>query len=463
MKTKDVSYISWMSMVRVLIVSLPYCNHTTLFSGFSDGYQLWNNVISLTYSTIKGNNGDLERSIILNFKRTRCSGIKSLELTYASLFKACASLLALEEGQQIHVDCFKHGLDSDVYVRNTMIQFYASCKKITDARQVFDEMPHTSVVSWNTIISACFRVSRFYESVSVEYFMNMRAVEIEPDGTTVVVMLSVCAELGNLTLGKCVHTLLIERGFELTCQLGTALVNMYAKCGALNWASLVFDKMPDRNVWTWSAMIQGLALARHAIALFKKMKDASIQPNHVTYLGVICVCSHAGYVEDGYQFFEEMKRVYGIKPRLTHYGAMVDVLGRAGHLTEAYNFIVNMPIKPDATLWRTLLSACSVHSGSDFDRVGEKVQKKLLELEPRWSGNLVMVANKYAEVCKWEDAARLRKSMRFKRLKKMAGESCIEVKGSTFRLLSGYDSQATCVDIYLLLHGLSLNMKINNP
>ncbi|KAI3784837.1 hypothetical protein L1987_43943 [Smallanthus sonchifolius] len=441
-------------------------SYARLVIGHSENSKLssWNNVISLTYSTIKGNNGDLERSTILNFKRIRCSGIRSLELTYASLFKACASLLALEEGQQIHVDCFKHGLGSDVYVRNTMIHFYGSCKKIIDARQVFDEMLYTSVVSWNTIISACFRVSRFYESV--EYFKRMREVEIEPDGTTVVVMLSVCAELGNLTMGKCVHTLLIEKGFELSCQLGTALVNMYAKCGALNWASLVFDKMPDRNVWTWSAMIQGLAqhgLARHAISLFKKMKDASIQPNHVTFLGVICACSHAGYVEDGYRFFEEMKCVYGIKPRLTHYGAMVDVLGRAGHLMEAYNFIVNMPIKPDPTVWRTLLSACSVHSGSDFDKVGEKVQKKLLELEPRWSGNLVMVANKYAEVCKWEDAARLRKSMRFKRLKKLAGESCIDVKGSTFRLLSGYDSQATCVGIYLLLDGLSLNMKINNP
>ncbi|KAJ0754416.1 putative tetratricopeptide-like helical domain superfamily [Helianthus annuus] len=422
------------------------------------------NVTTLTYSTIKGNNVDSDKETILNFKRIHCSGIRSFELTYASVFKACASLLALEEGRQIQVDCLKHGLDSDVYVGNTMIHFYGCCKKIIDAHKVFDEMPYTSVVSWNTIISAYFRVSWFYESV--ECFMKMRNVGIEPDGTTFVVVLSVCAELGNLTFGKYVHAQMIEKGLGLTCRLGTALINMYGKCGALNMASLVFDKMVDCNVWTWSAMIQGLAqhgLARHAIALFEKMKDASIQPNHVTFLGVICACSHAGYVEDGYRFFEEMKNVYGIKPRLTHYGAMVDVLGRAGHLTEAYNFIVNMPIEPDPTVWRTLLSACSVHSASDFDGVGEKVQKKLLELEPRWSGNLVMVANKYAEVCKWEDAAQMRKSMRFKRLKKIAGESCIEVNGLTFRLLSGFDSQAPCVDIYLLLDGLCLNMKINNP
>nr|XP_043615678.1 pentatricopeptide repeat-containing protein At2g36730 [Erigeron canadensis] len=386
-----------------------------------------------------------------------------IEFTYISVFKACASLSALEEGRQIQVDCLKRGFDSDIYVGNTMVHFYGSCKKIVDARKVFDEMIYTSVVSWNTIISAFRHVSWLPESI--EYFMKMRRVEIEPNGTTMMVMLSVCAELGNLTMGKCVHSQIIEKGLELTCELGTALVNMYAKCGDLNWASLVFDTVHNRNVWTWSAMILGLAqhgLARHALSLFKKMKETAIQPNYVTFLGVICACSHAGYVEEGYRFFNEMKCVYGIKPRLVHYGAMVDVLGRSGHLNEAYDFILKMPIKPDPTIWRTLLSACNVHSAIDFDEVGEKVRMKLLELEPRGSNNLVMIANKYADICKWEDVAQLRKRMRVRGLKKMAGESCIEVKGSSFRFLSGYDSQASCVNIYLLLDGLSLNMKISN-
>lgn len=393
-----------------------------------------------------------------------CSGIRPVELTYASVFKTCALALALNEGRQVQGDCLKRGMDSDVYVRNTMIHFYASCKKIVDARKVFDEMQWKSVVSWNSIISGFVRVSWFYEAV--EYFMKMRGSGVEGDGTTMVVMLSVCAEIGNLTMGKCVHTQIIGMGLEVSCQLGTALVNMYAKCGDLNLASLVFGMMDERNVWTWSAMILGLAQhghARNALSLFKKMKDTRIQPNYVTFLGVICACSHAGYVEDGYRFFEEMKRVYGIKPRLIHYGAMVDVLGRAGCLSKAYNFILNMDIKPDPTVWRTLLSACNVHNGIDFDGVGEKVRRRLLALEPRWSGNLVMLANKYADECKWDDVAQLRKSMRVEGLKKISAESCIELNGYTFRFLSGYNSRAACVNIYLLLDGLSLNMKINNP
>ncbi|PWA74081.1 pentatricopeptide repeat (PPR) superfamily protein [Artemisia annua] len=374
-----------------------------------------------------------------------CSGIRPVELTYASVFKTCALALALDEGRQVHTDCLKRGMDSDVYVRNTMIHFYGSCKKIVDARKVFDEMQWKSVVSWNSIISGFVRVSWFYEAV--EYFMKMRGSGFEGDGTTMVMMLSVCAEIGNLTMGKCVHTQIIGMGLEVSCQLGTALVNMYAKCGDLNLASLVFDMMDERNVWTWSAMILGLAQhghARNALSLFKKMKDARIQPNYVTFLGVICACSHAGYVEDGYRFFEEMKRVYGIKPRLIHYGAMVDVLGRAGCLSEAYNFILNMHIKPDPTVWRTLLSACNVHNGIDFDGVGEKVRRRLLALEPKWSGNLVMLANKYADECKWDDVAQLRKSMRVKGLKKISAESCIELNGYTFRFLSGFDSRAAC-------------------
>ncbi|CAI9283192.1 unnamed protein product [Lactuca saligna] len=421
-----------------------------------------NNVIRVC-TTRKGNNGDLyrERETILNFKQMHSSHIRPFELTYASVFKACASMLAFEEGRQIQVNCLKRGLDFDVYVRNTMIHFYASCKKIINARQLFDEMSYRSVVSWNTIISAFFHVSWFYESIL--YYTKMRNIGIEPDGTTMVVMLSVCAELGNLTMGKCVHTQTIAKGLELNCQLGTSLVNMYAKCGALNYAHLVFDKMHNRNVWTWSTMIQGLAqhgFATHALTLFEKMELTKIQPNHVTFLGVLSACSHGGLVKDGYRFFKQMKGVFGINPRMTHYGAMVDVLGRSGCLNEAYDFILKMPIKPDPTVWRTLLSACNVHGGNDFDGVGEKVKKRLLELEPKWSGNLVIIANRYANVCKWEEVEKVRKSMK---VKKMVGESCIEVKGSTFRFLSGYVCKASCVNIYLLLYGLNLNMKINDP
>ncbi|KAI3452298.1 hypothetical protein Pfo_008963 [Paulownia fortunei] len=384
----------------------------------------WNNVIR-AYAT---SNSDSQREAIWVFLDMRRLGVRPNQHTFPFLFKACASFLGLNEGRQIHGDVVKHGFHFNVYVQNTLIHLYGSCKKILDSYKVFDEMTYRTVVSWNSIISANIECSWFYDSVAL--FVKMRDSAFEPDETTMVIVLSACAELGNLSLGKWVHSQVIEKGMVVNCQLGTALVDMYGKCGDVNYAILVFNRMDYRNVWTWSSMILGFAqhgFARYALELFKKMRNYSIKPNHVTFLGVLCACSHAGLVEDGQYYFIEMEQVHGIKPMMVHFGAMVDILGRAGRLREAYAFVMNMPIEADGIVWRALLSACSIHDVNDYIGVGEKVRQKLIELEPKRSGNFVMLANNYAEVGLWEKAAHLRSRMRDRGLKKIAGESCLEV------------------------------------
>ena len=406
---------------------------------------------------------DSPREAIWVFREMRVRGVRTNKLTYPFLFKACSAMTALKEGKQAQVDTFKLGLEDDVYVNNTLIHFYGSCKKISDARKVFNEMPVRSFVSWNSIITVC--VDNLWFSDGIEYFVKMRNSGFEPDETAMVVLLSACAELGNLSLGKCVHSQVIARGLVLNRQLGTSLVDMYAKSGALLYAKLLFDRLKERNVWTWSAMILGLAqhgFAKEALALFAEMMNSSISPNYVTFIGVLCACSHAGLVQDGYRYFHDMEHLHGIKPMVIHYGAMVDVLGRAGFLSEAYTFIRSMPIEPDPIVWRTLFSACSTHGVNDDEGVGDKVRRRLLELEPRRSGNLVMVANMYAEVGMWKEAADVRRIMRVGRMKKSAGESCIELGGSIRRFVSGYDLQADYENIYELLDVLNLHMKMIN-
>jgi len=193
----------------------------------------------------------------------------------------------------------------------------------------------------------------------IGYFLRMRGCGIEPDETAMVLMLSACAELGYLSLERWVHSQLVLRGMVLSCQLGTALVDMYAKSGALGYARIVFERMGKRNVWTCSAMILGLAqhgFAEDALELFAMMNNNDdLSPNYVTYLGDLCACSHAGLVDEGYQYFHDMEYVHGIKPMMTHCGAMVDILCRTGLLRQAYEFIQNMPIEPDPIVWRTLL------------------------------------------------------------------------------------------------------------
>lgn len=212
-------------------------------------------------------------------------------------------------------------------------------------------------------------------------------------------------------------------------------------------------------------MILGLAqhgFAKDSMQLFSKMKNSSMCPNYVTFIGVLCACSHAGLVDEGYQYFHDMEHLHGIKPMMVHYGAMVDILGRAGRLSEAYTFIMNMPIEPGPVVWRTLLSACNNHEVKDDDGIGDRVRQRLLELEPRRSENLVIVANMYAETGMWEKAANIRRQMKNGRMKKSAGESWIELDGSIHSFFSGYDSVTDYEDIYKLLHLLKLHMKMTS-
>ncbi|KAH1044501.1 hypothetical protein GYH30_025990, partial [Glycine max] len=161
-----------------------------------------------------------------------------------------------------------------------------------------------------------------------------------------------------------------------------------------------------------------------------------------------CACSHAGMVNEDYKYFHDMECVHGIKTLMMHYGAMVDVLGRAARLEEAYEFIQSMPIEPDPVVWRTLL------------RVGERVRKKFLLMEPRRGGNLVIVANMFAEVEMWEKAANV--GHESGGMKKVAGESCADLGGSMHRFFAGYDPCPDLVPVYHLLDGFNLHLKMVN-
>ncbi|XP_047324547.1 pentatricopeptide repeat-containing protein At2g36730 [Impatiens glandulifera] len=390
------------------------------------------------------------------------TSIRPDELTYSFLFKACASLSVSTEGKMIHVDVLKYGLDSELYVQNNLINFYGQCQLIMDARKVFDSMTYRSIVSWNSIISVCVDNSCFRESI--ELSCKMQRCGFEPNETTAVVLLSASGELGNLSFGKWIHSQVITKQLDMNCQLGTSLVDMYSKCGDLHYAEQVFDTMPITTVWTWSALIMGLAQhgrGNEALRVFDKMKDERVRPNGITFLGVLCACSHAGLVEEGIRYFHEMENFHGIKPSMMHHGAMVDVFCRAGRVREAYDFVRKKMhvIRPDAVVWRTLLQACNVHDVNDSSGIGKKVKKRLLKLEPRRGGNFVMMANKWAEVGMWEKAKRIRNRMSEKGLEKMSGTSLIEINGSAHRFFSGNNGQVSHLGICILLDSLEIHMK----
>ncbi|CAL9188079.1 unnamed protein product [Musa hybrid cultivar] len=428
---------------------------TLLLSAADTMLSSWNHVIR-GYSQ-----SDFPMEATLVFLHMRRRGLRPDEFTFPFVLKACAKIMCLRLGRQVHADTLKNGVHPVVYVQNALMNLYGSCRRMDEVRRLFDGMSLRTVVSWNTVLSACAHNALPEESIDI--FGQMRSCGFEPDQTTYAILLSAAAELGCLSFGRWLHGQLIGSKLVLNVQLGTALVNMYAKCGAVRYASRVFERMALKNVWTWSAMILGLAqhgYASQAIELFDQMVNASVEPNYVTYLAVLCACSHAGLVNEGYRFFHEMVEEHRIDPTMAHYSAMVDVLGRKGCLHEAYHFIRSMPSEPDAVVWRTLLSACQLHVAKDVTSIGKDVKRILLELEPKRGGNYVMASNLYSEEGSWEEAAKVRRVMREEGLKKVPGGSCIEVGGRICRFISGDESCINFEDICQILDGLKLNMKM---
>lgn len=350
------------------------------------------------------------------YKRMKEVGEVVDNFTFSFLLKVCGQLGSDLLGKQIHCSIVKHGLEFHVFVRSTLVHMYGMFKDVETARHLFDELPSPDLVAWNTIIDC--HVSRGKCTEALDLFLRMLRTGIQPDEATIVVTLSACATSGALDFGRWVHSCIDNTSLCNILSVLNALMDMYAKCGAVDEAYATFNKMNEKSIVSWNTIILGLATHGHAekaLQLFSKMLNEELEnPDDVTFLGVLCACSHGGMVDEGRQYFDIMMD-YHIQPTMKHYGCMVDILGRAGLVEEAYGLIRSMPMECNAVVWRTLLAACRVHGNIE---VGEKVRMHLLELEPDHSSDYVLLANMYASTGKWNEMLRVRKSMRDRRVQK---------------------------------------------
>ncbi|XP_031473503.1 pentatricopeptide repeat-containing protein At5g15300 [Nymphaea colorata] len=426
------------------------------------------------------------------------SHVKPDSFTFPFLLKACSKLGSISVGNQVHCRVLKLGLQSDVFVRNSLIHLnagsgslevarhlfdemaqrdvvawsaltvgYARRGKIEDARYLFDRMPERDLISWNVMVTAYTKCGdmesarRLFNEIpqrdvvswnamisgyvlcgdqsrAMELFDEMQQAGERPDEVTMLSLLSACADVGALDVGKRIHTVL-EQGDavnELSVVLGNALIDMYAKCGSIVDSLRVFNQMHEKDVSSWNSIIGGLAFHGHAesaLSLFEEMQRGKmVRPNGITFVGVLVACSHAGKVEEGRRWFEIMRNKYKIEPNIKHYGCMVDILGRAGLLKEAFDFIEGMAIEPNAIIWRTLLGACRIHGDLCL---AERATRKLLELRPDQSGDYVLLSNMYASIGRWDGAEEVRKLMGNRGVRKEPGCSLIEVNSELFHFL----------------------------
>ncbi|TYI15714.1 hypothetical protein ES332_A08G205100v1 [Gossypium tomentosum] len=307
----------------------------------------------------------------------------------------------------------------------TMIGGYSKCGDGKSARELFDEMPEKDHLAFNAMISCYAQNSEPKEALKLFDDMLKSGVNIQPDGVTLASVISACSQLGELRFGSWIESYINKHGIQMDDHMATALVDLHSKCGNVDKAYKLFNGLRKRDVVAYSAMIAGCAIngkAIDAIKLFQEMVEAQIQPNLATFSGLLTAYNHAGLVEEGYRCFNLMKD-NGLVPSTDHHAIMVDLLGRAGKLEEAYKLIKSMPVKPHTGVWGALLQACSVHKNVEF---GEIAAKHCFELEPSTGGYYSLLANIYASVGRWQDARRMRRNMDRKKLDKIPGCSWTE-------------------------------------
>ncbi|XP_057838193.2 pentatricopeptide repeat-containing protein At5g59600 [Cryptomeria japonica] len=367
-----------------------------------------------------------------------------------------------EDAQRLFCQMQLEGIKPDVITWNAMIAGYAQSGCGDEALKVFDQMQtlgiKPNVVTWNSIIAGY--AQNEHKDKALKSLHQMLLSGAIPNSVTVASVLPVCADIASLHHGKEIHAYMVRCGFMSDIIAGSALVDMYAKCGNVEIAHNVFDKFSRADLVLWNTMIAGYAMhgqSECALTLFNQMQKENMKPDHVTFIGVLSACSHAGLVQKGWEHFFSMNQVYNIQPQVEHYACMVDLLGRAGCLDEAHRIIINMSIQPDSRIWGALLSACRTHCNPEL---GEWAAGHLFQVDPDNIGSYVLLSNIYAAAGRWDDVAKTRILMRDRGLQKKPGSSWVEVKNRTHTFTAGDTSHPQMKEIYAMLDILGKQMKL---
>ncbi|WCJ30662.1 Pentatricopeptide repeat (PPR-like) superfamily protein [Euphorbia peplus] len=342
--------------------------------------------------------------------------------TFGTVLTACGNLQRVMQGKEVHGKVITSGCSRNVIIESSLVDMYAKCGLLDHSQRVFDRMSRRNSVSWTALMGGYCQNGDF-ESV-INIFREAEMTDLYSFG----IVLRACAGLAAIRHGKEVHCQYMRRGGWRDVIAESALVDLYAKCGCIDFAHRVFSDMPLRNSITWNSMICGFAQngrGEEALRIFHEMVKDSAKPDYITFVGVLFACSHAGLVDQGRKYFFSMIEEYEIEPGIEHYNCIVDLLGRAGLLEEAENLIENANCRDKSSIWAVLLGACATGSNSDAS-AAERIAKKTMELEPQYHLSYVYLANIYRAVGRWEDAVNIRKLMEDRGVKKTPGRSWIE-------------------------------------
>ncbi|KAL5054677.1 hypothetical protein RYX36_035359 [Vicia faba] len=416
---------------------------------------LWNSMVN-GYAQI----GHFEEALWM-FRRMGENGVVPCKYTVTGVLSICSVMGDFDNGRVVHGFVTKMGYAASVVVSNALIDMYGKCKCASDALDVFEVMDEKDIFSWNSIISVHQRCGDHYGTLGL--FDRMLGNRVQPDLVTVTAVLPACTHLAALMHGREIHGYMIVNGLGKEggnnefgdVQLNNALMDMYAKCGNMRDAHMVFDIMTEKDVASWNIMITGYGMHGYgdeALDIFSRMCQAQLAPNEISFVGLLSACSHAGMVKEGLEFLAVMDSNYSVSPSIEHYTCVIDMLCRAGKLMEAYDLMLTMPFKADSVGWRALLAACRITKDTDL---AEIAASKVIELEPGHCGNYVLMSNVYGVVGRYEEVSELRHTMRQQNVKKRPGCSWIELVNGVHVFITGDRTHPQTDFIYAGLNSLT--------
>ena len=407
------------SLVNALISMYSNCGHINA-GKFLFEVMPWRSIVSWNALMTGYRYHNLQNEVIASFCQMIWEGQKPNYVTLLNLLPACSTLL---QGKSIHAFAVRTGIIVEIPIITSLISMYARYEITNSYLFLFGMGEKKDIALWNAVMSAYIKTRNAKEVVT--FFCELLHARVEPDFITFLSLISACVQLSCLNLSNSIMAYIIQKGFDKHIVISNALIDLYARCGNISIAKKIFEDLPSKDAVSWSAMINGYGLhgdSNAALALLSQMKHSGIRPDGCTYTSVLSACSHGGFADQGWMIFNSMVEE-GVPPRMEHYACMVDLLGRTGQLSEAYNFVEKLPCKPSISLLESLLGACRVHGNVEL---GEKISRLLFQLDPKNSGSYVMLYNIYAAAGRWMDANRVRSDMEERQLRKLPGFSLVE-------------------------------------
>ncbi|KAG0452721.1 hypothetical protein HPP92_025385 [Vanilla planifolia] len=400
-----------------------------------------------------------EEQALMLFQQMQLDGICPSQITFGSILPAFGPW-GLAIGEQFHCYMLKSSvLHHDDFLKASLMGMYLRSKALADANKlVFEMLDSKNLIIWTIIISG-YSQNGYHEEALMS-FQKMSRHGLRFDEAIFATTLGACAELAALAYGRKVHGLIISTAFQSYKYTSSTLIEMYSKCGDVESSLQVFEEVQHKDdLIFWNSIIAGLAKNGHAhqaLDMFHAMQQLQVNPDGITFLGILTACSHAGLITKGYEFFKSMKNKHEITPQVTHYACMIDLLGRRGYLEEAQDLIAEMPFEAEGLIWATMLAAC--HRHRDSERAGFAAEK-LINLEPNNSTPYVLLSGIHAALGDWAGARRMRHAMRMREVKKVPGCSWIEVGNRTSLFIAGDKFHPYANHIYETVDNLSVLMK----